>query len=41
LKPIDFASTSKVEANLTTKMEANQYQNEVNNEDFFNLNETF
>jgi hypothetical protein len=41
LKPIDFASTFEVELNLTKKLEADQYQNEINNENFKNLNETF
>jgi hypothetical protein len=41
LKPIDFASTFEVESDLTIELEVDQYQNEINNEDFLNLNETF
>jgi hypothetical protein len=40
LKPIDFASKCEVEYNLIAKLEI-EFQDEVDHEDFLNLNFTF
>ncbi len=39
MKPNDFALTGEVESSLTTKLEA-KFQDEVDHEDFLDLNET-
>jgi hypothetical protein len=39
MKPYDLASTCEVESNLTTKLEV-EFQDELDHEDFFDLNET-
>jgi hypothetical protein len=40
MKPNDFALTCEVESGLTTKLEV-EFQDEVDREDFLDLNETF
>jgi hypothetical protein len=39
MKPNDFALTCEVESSLTTKLET-KFQDEVDHEDFLDLNET-
>jgi hypothetical protein len=40
MKPIDFASTCEMESNLTMELEV-VFQDEIDHENFLDLNETF